>query len=170
MEELKSILTGLRHISKQLDEMKSGDSQTKPIGVDWEIHSKEIDQLSAALVELQGTLPPLGMDASGYNFKYASYPSIKAHLQKYLYACGLSVEQPIVWMDNKPFIITYVRHSSGQWMRDKAPLFLPTRSEIPNNKDYNQELGKAITYMRRYALESIFGIKAGKEEDYDYGK
>lgn len=174
--EIKSILNGLRHISTQLNEVKasscakatadrlgtSGEISQK----EWESQSTEVNEISAALVEFQGKLPGYGVDSQGYNFKYASYPAIRAHIQSHLEECGLAVKHTEDWIDGMMMIITTLHHSSGQWMRGRAPLFLPSRKDMQNNKEFYQEYGKAVSYVKRYALENILGIKADKDE-YD---
>lgn len=155
--DIKSILTGLRHIATQIDKLNTSD---------WQSQSSQVNELHEALCKAQADMPPLFVDSSGYTGKYVSLPGILAHIQKPLTDNGLSFTQEITEITNKPYIITTLRHSSGQWTRAKSPIFFPKRDEIPNNKDYNQECGKAISYMRRYALESLVGLK-GDVQDYD---
>ena len=170
MENNEKVLIGLRHIAKQLDEVKDMGSCGKVSYKAWETQSSEIDLISAALVKFQGSLTGFGFDSQGYNFKYASYPAIRAHIRPFLKDNSLAVNHTEDWQDGMMMIITTLYHSSGQWIRGKAPLFLPSRQEIPNNKEYYQEYGKAVSYVKRYALENILGIKADKTEDYDYSK
>jgi len=132
----------------------------------FELQSAEVIEIHAALSKSQADMPTLLVDSSGYSGKYVSLPGIIAHIRKPLTDNGLSYTQEINEFDGKYFLITTLRHSSGQWIRCKAPLFLPVRDEIPSNKDYNQECGKAISYMRRYSLESLLGLK-GDKDDFD---
>ena len=130
------------------------------------LQSIEIAEIHTALSKAQSDIPTLFVDSSGYSGKYVSLPGIIAHIRKPLTDNGLSYTQEINEFDGKYFLITTLRHSSGQWIRCKSPLFLPSRDEIPSNKDYNQECGKAISYMRRYSLESLLGLK-GDKDDFD---
>lgn len=157
MEELKSILAGLRHIAKQLDTLNPKEIPSQ---------SEDIANLHASLVQVKLQMKPLFTDSSGYTGKYASYPAIAEHIREPLGENGLCFTQELTEIDDKLYVLTTLRHESGQWIRSKTRILLPKREEIANNKDYNQECGKAITYMRRYALECMMGIKADKE-DFD---
>ena len=161
------LLIGLRHIAKQLDEVKAMGSSGKVSQKEWETQSDEIDQISSALVSFQANLTGFGFDSQGYNFKYASYPAIRSHVKPFLAKQALAVKHTEDWKDGMMLIITTLHHASGQFMRGRAPLFLPSRKDIPNNKEYYQEYGKAVSYVKRYALENILGIKADKDEEYD---
>ena len=164
-QDLKSILAGLRHISAQLEKMNSGEAR-RSLGEDWQCQSKDTTSIQTALCAAQSQMPSLFVDSSGYTGKYVSLPGIIAHIQKPLTSNGLCYTQEITELNNFPYVITTLRHESGEWIRSKTPLFFPKREEVPNNKDYNQECGKAISYMRRYALESIIGLKADRD-DFD---
>jgi len=173
-EEIKKLQDAMKILNRKLNEIKElHDKQTgttissMSVSPEWPTESKETDKISPALVGCKNDLPPIGVDAKGYNFKYVSYPGILEQIKPLLKRYKLCVDQPLVWIDNNLFIITKIRHESGQWIRDKMFVSLPNRKETPSNKDYNQECGKAISYMRRYALESIMGIKGDKDEDYD---
>jgi len=155
--DIKAILTGLRHIAQQIEKITA---------VEWQSQSKDLDQLHEALCGAQGSMPALVTDSSGYTGKFASLPAIIAHIQMPLFKNGLCFTQEITECSGKTYIITTLRHMSGQWTRSKTPVYMPSRNEIPDKKDFNQECGKAISYMRRYALESILGIKADRD-DYD---
>ena len=167
MENDNQILTGLRHIAKQLEDLKNTETPRSYPPLAWDTQSNEIDLISASLVNFQAKLTGFGLDSKGYNFKYASYPAIRAHVKPFLAEQSLAVKHTEDWQDGMMMIITTLHHSSGQWMRGRAPLFLPSRKEVPNNKEYYQEYGKAVSYVKRYALENILGIK-GDKEDYDH--
>ena len=50
-------------------------------------------------------------------------------------------------------------HSSGQWLEIETPLFIGE----PKGMSKMQAYGNAVTYARRYALVSLFGI--GQEDN-----
>jgi hypothetical protein len=155
--DIKSILTGLRHIAQQIDGLKN---------TEFELQSKECNELNAALSKFQGDLPTVFTDDSGFKGKFLSFPGIVKHVKGHLKENCLSFTQDITEINLRLYVITTLRHASGQWHRAKSPVYLPKRDEIKSGQDYNQECGKAISYMRRYALESILGIK-GDSSDYD---
>ena len=151
------IVKGLLHISEQIKEFKQPAHE-------WKFTSEQTDKLDAALVKVQGSLPQLTPDSKGYGFKYASLPLLVDLIKPYFFENDLRLEQALFYENNQLFLITSIKHASGQWTRDKGPIFAPKRSEVPSNKDYNQAVGTTITYMRRYALECMLGIKADKDD------
>lgn len=155
--DIKSILNGLRHIAQQIDSINATDIQ---------LQSDECSELNTALSTFQGDLPTVFTDDSGFKGKFLSFPGIIKHVKSYLKENNLSFTQDITELNLRLYIITTLRHSSGQWHKAKTPVYLPKRDEIKSGQDYNQECGKAISYMRRYALEAILGIK-GDSSDYD---
>ena len=56
-------------------------------------------------------------------------------------------------------LITRVGHSSGQWLEIETPLFIGE----PKGMSRMQAYGNAVTYARKYALVSLFGI--GQEDN-----
>lgn len=155
--DMKSLLTGMRYIAAKVDKLSQEDHTST---------SADLADIHTALSNAQATMKPLVVDTSGYTGKYVSLPAIIAHIQKPLTDNELSYTQEINEVNGRYYLLTTLRHSSGQWINAKSPLFFPTRSELPSNKDFNQECGKAIAYMRRYALESMLGLK-GDTNDYD---
>jgi hypothetical protein len=53
-------------------------------------------------------------------------------------------------------VLTRITHASGQWMEDSVSTMLPTGDP--------QAVGSAITYLRRYALQSVAGV-APEDDD-----
>lgn len=152
--DIQSILKGLRHIATQIDKMQIGE---------WESQSKEVSALHGALCAAQMEMDVMGVDSKGYTGTFASLPGIFRHIKKPLGGNGLSITQEITELNGKPYVITTLRHESGEWVRAKSPIFFPDKG---TGKDFNQECGKAITYMRRYSLEALLGLK-GDNSDYD---
>lgn len=127
--------------------------------------SAEINEISAALSEFQGSLeqPKLEKEAKvktktglGYSFKYADLSACARAAAPGLKEHGLSVSQII----SEGKLITLLSHKSGQWF--KSELYLPTQSA-----DY-QAFGSAITYLKRYSYCAILGIVADTDDDANY--
>lgn len=68
---------------------------------------------------------------------------------------GLSVSQWPTYMEGAALVTTVISHSSGE--RIQHDLRLPCEGNV-------QKIGSAISYARRYALQSILGI-AGEDDD-----
>lgn len=127
--------------------------------------SAEINEISAALSEFQGSLeqPKLEKEVKvktkvgpGYSFKYADLSACARAAAPGLKEHGLSISQII----SEGKLITLLSHKSGQWF--KSELFLPAQST-----DY-QAFGSAITYLKRYSYCAILGIVADTDDDANY--
>lgn len=166
MQEIEKLKEGMRILNKKLSDMQTKLDDNKQVeSTEWKSQSDTVASLHDALCAAQMEMPPLVADSTGYNFKYSDLPAIINHIKSTLGKNGLCYTQEITDISNKTYVITTLRHSSGEWTRAKTPIFFPQRGE--STKDYNQECGKAISYMRRYALESILGIKGDDKLDYD---
>jgi hypothetical protein len=92
-----------------------------------------------------------------YKSKYAS---LGAHLdlcEEPLDLHGLILLTTINGTPEKPILIaTLMDMESAQWIKSYIPL--------PNPKMDSQGLGSAITYMRRYAMNSLFGLTAEDDD------
>jgi hypothetical protein len=69
---------------------------------------------------------------------------------------GLSYTQIVQQTETGITLVTLLMHKSGQWISGNYPL--------PKGLD-SQDMGKAITYARRYSLCAILGIAAEDDDD-----
>jgi len=99
-----------------------------------------------------------------FKSKYMDINGLLAQLVPLLNKHGITVLQPLTNVDGKPAIKTYV------YSIDKERNFEKIISEevmpLPDLQD-PQKMGSAITYYRRYALQSLFLLQA---EDDDGNK
>ena len=56
-------------------------------------------------------------------------------------------------------LITRILHKNGEFVEDEG---VPIRSKDPNDP---QKIGSAITYARRYGLQSILGMVGVEDDD-----
>lgn len=91
-------------------------------------------------------------DGTSYSFQYAPLESILAAVQPALAANGLAVVQ----MLDDDHLVTSLVHSSGAYLTGRAKL--PPTGDI-------KELGSAVTYLRRYAIQAMLGIAAEDDDD-----
>lgn len=110
--------------------------------------------LFAKMLAVQKALKPIPKDETNphFNSKYYDIDGVVAQLRPALNKAGLVVMQPI--LDGK-IVTTVCDPESGEekfWMFD-----LPATQDI-------QKLGAAISYMRRYALVSLFLLE-GEDTD-----
>lgn len=94
-------------------------------------------------------------------YKYVTLDDVLEVLKKTLPRFKLGFVQVIESVGELNYIKTIVFHDNGQ--------FISTSAKIPCEKDdflsAVQSVGAAVTYMRRYALCTIFGIVS--EDDVD---
>jgi len=125
--------------------------------------SNEIKNISAALVKVTAEVRNATKSSNGYGYKYAPLDEILNIVRPIIAKHGLTIIQSQSFEKEGGFVTvkTLLLHSSGE--------FIETTAECPfeNLKGMNsyQSLGSAITYLRRYAISSMFGIAS--EEDTD---
>lgn len=123
--------------------------------------SATIGALAKALSQAQAKFPAIIKDKevevrgkAVYKFKYAELEQIIDKTRPVLAEFGLSVSQLV----GEATLCTILMHESGEYIKEYA--------EIPRGA-YDQQVGAAITYRRRYAQVAILNISA--EDDNDGG-
>jgi len=118
--------------------------------------SEQLNELFTALSKAQENIK--NAQKEGYNPMFKSnYTTVTSVLEaiKTVYKENISIIQ----MPEADKLITRVGHSSGQWLEIETPLFIGE----PKGMSKMQAYGNAVTYARRYALVSLFGI--GQEDN-----
>jgi hypothetical protein len=114
--------------------------------------------LYKALLKAQPKIEAAIKDSSNPHFrsKYADINSVILACKEQLNAEGIVVLQPVGFdQDNKMFVKTILVHAeSGESIESRVPLMGTTDM---------QKLGSAITYARRYGLQSL--VLLGAEDD-----
>jgi len=115
---------------------------------------------SAAFAEWRKTgSAEVTMRAGGkFKYSYGELPELTESLRPALAAQGVWVFQsPEVSEAGDLVLVTRVSHSSGEWIE--------TTIRMPAAKNASaQDLGSAITYMRRYVLQSLLLVAAGDDD------
>jgi len=121
-------------------------------------HSEQINEIAAALAKAQGAMAPAIKDANNpfFHSKYADLASVWDACRKPLTGNGLSIVQSPSAEGTTVKLDTILLHTSGQWMRGTA--------SATAKDDGPQAIGSAITYLRRYALQSFAGV-APEDDD-----
>ena len=91
-----------------------------------------------------------------YKSKYLDINGLLEQLQPILDEVGLVVTQPLTNIDGKPAIRTVVCDIENEKMIDDVIV-------LPDLQD-PQKMGSAITYYRRYALQSLFLLQAEDDD------
>jgi len=144
--------------------------------------SDSINELAAALSKAQGAMDGAKKTASNpfFKSKYADLASVKDAIREPFATYGLSVVQvPQTRFEGAPeayewtargsgevrhgvrvftvvTVLTRLLHTSGQWIEESVSAMLPNGDP--------QSVGSAISYLRRYALQSVAGI-ASEDDD-----
>ena len=124
--------------------------------------SEAIGELSAALSAYQATASNPANSAKNpfLKNKYAPLNAILAEVRPELAKHGLALSQLVVGID-KIGVTTILTHKSGQYIGGTVSL-TPDNSKGLSTA---QNAGVVITYLRRYAVQSILGISG--EDDTD---
>jgi len=120
--------------------------------------SETITKLASALVKAQSEMSNAVKDSKNPFFKssYADLNSVREACIPALNKHGITVLQPTIYVDGKPFVQTLLLHESGE--------YLASVTEIICDKANNaQSHGSGVTYARRYGLQSMCNI--GSEDD-----
>lgn len=116
------------------------------------IKSEQINELAAALSKAQGEMKGATKDSSNpfFKSKYADLASVWEAFRDPFAKNGLSLVQSPRFQDGLVFVESLLLHTSGQWISGEV-------SAQP--KDHApQAVGSTITYLRRYAAQSIAGV------------
>lgn len=124
----------------------------------WKERSETITKIVSAICKFQGALEPVKKDSANPYFKskYADLASVWDAIREHLAKNDLCVLQEPSTSGTKLILTTTIMHSSGEYIRSSL--------EFPVTKQDPQGYGSAITYARRYALQSITGI-APEDDD-----
>lgn len=124
--------------------------------------SESIAQLCAAWIKAQSAIQNLYPSSKGYGYDYVPLEKVIDHLKEVLPKFGLGyVQLPISGDNGTVGLVTRIIHESGEWLEEEAEFPLTDMKGV--NK--TQAGGAAITYFRRYALLSAFGITGDKDVD-----
>ena len=122
--------------------------------------SESIAKLAYALTRAQKELPLIKRETVNpfYKSKYADLPTIFDAIRPVLAAHGLAVLQGGDGENGTRLgVSTMLLHESGEFIEYTFPM--PCSMADP------QKAGSAITYGRRYGLQSILGIAAEEDDD-----
>jgi hypothetical protein len=122
--------------------------------------SDEKKEIAKAMSNLQKELKPALKDRvnTHFNQNYATLDSVWEALREPLTNNGLFVSQDILTQEKTVSIYTIVVHVSGESI-EFGPLTMPV------TKLDCQGFASAISYGKRYALQAIFGVTSGEDDD-----
>lgn len=128
--------------------------------------SAELQELIKARIAFNERLleSPIGKDAKSNRGSYLSLEALQEATIHIMNQVGLYVEQTSVCENGKEYLVTTLRHISGQYTRSVGYLY-----EEQANMDAMkaQECGKIMTYKQRYQWRSILNVGRGSEDAED---
>lgn len=120
--------------------------------------STEIKQITNAFLKAQRKIESVIKDAANpyFNSKYADLTAVIDACKDKLNAEGIAILQPIDGLTVETILV----HESGEWFSSSTPI-------VSKDEKNPQALGSAITYAKRYGLQSMVLLPA---EDDDGSK
>lgn len=114
--------------------------------------------LDEALLEFQADPPVLTKNKAGHQSKYADLVQVNEKLLSKLNGLGVIFTSAPTRLDDGQFVLEYeLKHVASQTAKGgRYPLKL---------SDNPQQMGSAITYARRYVLQSLTSVAAEDEDD-----
>lgn len=125
--------------------------------------SESIKNLAEALLKAQSELGGVSENSENHFLKkkYADLgehiKTIKPAFEKF----GLVITQFIDGYSDEVGITTMLMHTSGEWLKSTARIPLEQEKGISKA----QTAGKAISYLRRYALAAVANVYSGDDND-----
>lgn len=124
--------------------------------------SENIKTLLESLVNAQAEFVTLPKDKNGYNYKYTDLDTVISSVKPIFAKHKLAFMQSLTTLENgKWAITTRIFNAAGEWIEDTTPL--PDVSLSKGNAAQN--IGAAITYMKRYTLCAMLGISSDEDPD-----
>lgn len=125
--------------------------------------SPTIGKLAAALAKAQGEMENAEKDVKGNYGKYATLASTWNAIRGPLSKNGIAIYQRPLTINGKLTMCTMLLHSSGEFLDDGEleMIFDRTGGRITPM----QAMGSAVTYARRYTLQSASGIAPADDDD-----
>jgi hypothetical protein len=123
-----------------------------------ETQSQSISAIAKALIKAQTEMstPKKSSNNPFFKSKYADLNEIREACLPAFNENGISVWQPTITIEGKPFVKTVLLHESGEWIAAFTEI-------ICNKVNDAQSHGSGVTYARRYGLQSMANL--GSEDD-----
>jgi hypothetical protein len=128
--------------------------------------SEQINEIAVALVKARSTTGEIikGKDAQIGNqkYKYAELDTVIDAILPNLTDNGLFLTQDTTLEEGVVILRTTVMHSSGQWIQTGG---VPVYVDKDERGSSMQQLGKSLTYARRYDLGQVFFVFPEADSD-----
>lgn len=121
--------------------------------------SDSIVKIGAALLKAQKLMGGAAKGASNpfFKSKYADYGAVLEACKSELNDNGVVILQPLVTIEGRNYVETTLVHESGEWLSSEVEI-------ICSKQNDPQAFGSAITYARRYGLQSLVALPAEDDD------
>lgn len=124
--------------------------------------SESVKTILSDLGKAQAEFPTLPKDTNGYNYKYTNLDTVITTLRPILTKYKIGFMQSLTTSETgKSAITTRLFHETGEWLEDTTPL----PDVLLSKGNAAQNLGAAITYMKRYTLCAMLGVSSDEDPD-----
>lgn len=124
--------------------------------------SESVTKLLESFSKAQAEFPTLPKDKNGYNYRYTDLDTVISTVRPILAKYSMGFMQALTTLENGRWAIsTRIFNTSGEWIEDTTTL--PDVSLAKGNAAQN--VGAAITYMKRYTLCAMLGISSDEDPD-----
>lgn len=126
--------------------------------------SEQIDKIAPALLAAQTAIGGVVKDktgkiqtrtGTGYEYKYSDLASVIEAVKPHLNEAGIVVLQAVSGDAAGVAVETVLMHSSGQWVSER--IYMPVVGTA-------QAMGSAITYCKRYGLQSLMLVPSEDDD------
>lgn len=123
------------------------------------VMSPSILKIAPALLKAQGEMTGAVKDAKNPFFKssYADLNAVREACTPALHENEILVLQPMIQKDGKSFVRTLLLHSSGEYFGSDTEVVCAKQNDP-------QAQGSAITYARRYGLQSLVSLGSADDD------
>lgn len=127
------------------------------------LESDDLKELIKARLEFDKLIQnnPIGKDAKGNRGEYLSLEGLQEATIAIMEPLGLTIKQTTDCENGKEYLITTLRHRSGQYERSVGYLF---KEEDNMDGELAKLCGAIMTYKQRYQWRSILGVGRGSED------
>lgn len=134
-------------------------------------HSESVKELAVALVKAQAAIQSVVKDKTGkietksgakYEYNYSDLSSVIDAVKGPLNEAGITFIQCPSAEGKVVTVTTVFLHTSGEWLESSI--------SMPVGQDTAQAYGSAITYGKRYALQSMTGLPSADDDGKEASK
>jgi len=120
--------------------------------------SESIKEISVALPKAQAAIKSAIKSAENPHFRsrYADLATVIEACRAALNSNGITFLQPVRASERGVIVETVLLHTSSEWISEEL--------ELPVAKQDAQGVGSAITYGKRYGLQSLVGIPSEDDD------